>query len=322
MRKLIAIAVTLFALGCVAARAGTLLLLGAGVGAPGPAAYSGPGDVQSGALFWYSCSRAYNLAWATGHGNLCTLRRASDAATCTYTAASDGSADLTVATPCTGSTTVTAFCNATTCTVAGVFDQSGALGCTGSAACDLPAPTAARQPAFTFSCVNSHPCINPNNETSGGLQSTSTLATRAQSFTFIYAAERTGAFTTTQVIFTTGSTTTAAVSYRNSTNTAGMSSGSTATWTASDSAFHALAAVFAGASSIGYTDGTATSGLSAGTNSAGGNANLTLGNASTLANPMTGYIGEVGLWPGTLNSTQVKAQCTNQRVWWGTGGAC
>jgi concanavalin A-like lectin/glucanase superfamily protein/alpha-L-arabinofuranosidase B-like protein len=286
-----------------------------------PAGYTGPGDVQSGALAWYSCSRAYSAAYATANGNMCTVTRASDSATCTFKAATDGTADLTVGTPCTGSTTVTAFCNATTCSVSGVYDQSGANGCTGAIPCDLPAPIAARQPPFTFSCVNSHPCINPNGAASSGLISTATIAAQAQPFTLIAAARRTGATTTTQIIISFGSSSATNLGYTTNVNEVRMNAGSTAPFNATDAGFHALAAVIQNTTSVGYSDGTATGGTT-GTVTIGASADITLGNNSALTVPMTGYIGEAGVWPGAMTSTQAKAMCTNQRAWWGTGGAC
>src|SRR4051812_47838038 len=62
----------------------------AALDAGGAAAFSGPGDAVSGALAFWSCSRAYTAAYASGNGNACDIQRTSDSATCTTKFASNG----------------------------------------------------------------------------------------------------------------------------------------------------------------------------------------------------------------------------------------
>lgn len=110
-RSLVALLALLLAASPV--DAGTLLLLGAGVATPAaPSAYTGPGDVVSGASAWYSCSRGYSTAYSTGSNNGCNLRRASDNTTQDIVILSNGNFDVVSANTfagtdatCQGSTT-------------------------------------------------------------------------------------------------------------------------------------------------------------------------------------------------------------------------
>lgn len=82
-----------FGLWAAVAAAGSLTTLGAGGPPAAGAAYSGPGDVVSGAQLWYSCTRGYSAAYATGSNKACNLRRASDNATQDFNVLSNGNFD-------------------------------------------------------------------------------------------------------------------------------------------------------------------------------------------------------------------------------------
>lgn len=104
--------------------------------------YVGPGDVTANVFAsWWSCSRAYSLA--TAGSSACDIERASDSTSCTVTTNSLGNLDLTIATPCASSTTVTAWCANTTCRVIKLYDQAGG-------ARPLTQATFANAPLFSF----------------------------------------------------------------------------------------------------------------------------------------------------------------------------
>jgi hypothetical protein len=99
-------------------------LIGEGVWKTVPVSFQGPGDIVGSAVFYWSCTIAYTAAYAAAHSSACALQRTSDSATCTMNFATNGVADTTVGTPCAGAT-VASFCNATTCNVTGMSDQTG-----------------------------------------------------------------------------------------------------------------------------------------------------------------------------------------------------
>lgn len=66
--------------------------------------YTGVADVLSGITFGYSCTWAMDAAYTIGSNNACKLQRTSDSGTCTVLIATNGQADYTVGTPCSGST--------------------------------------------------------------------------------------------------------------------------------------------------------------------------------------------------------------------------
>lgn len=85
---------------------------GAGRAGPAAATYVGPLDIVSGATAIYALRAASAAIAAAGTQKIVDLRRASDNATCTAIVATSGGVDLTVGTPCNGSTqTVTAWLN-------------------------------------------------------------------------------------------------------------------------------------------------------------------------------------------------------------------
>lgn len=85
-------------------------------------AYVGPGDIQSGAKLWISCTRGYSAAYATGSNAACNIRRASDNATQDINILANGNFDVasyntfvgTDAT-CTGSMVGTTMLTITAC---------------------------------------------------------------------------------------------------------------------------------------------------------------------------------------------------------------
>ena len=74
----------------------SVMFPGPGLGVSVAAAYTGPGDVVSGALGWWGL-RAYNMAYATGSNNAANIRRASDNSTMNIVILSSGAFDIATA---------------------------------------------------------------------------------------------------------------------------------------------------------------------------------------------------------------------------------
>jgi hypothetical protein len=96
----------------------------------GGGAYTGPGNIVSGASAWWGL-RAYNTAYATALGNIANIvDTATGAATCTIKANASGDADLTTAgaggagNNCLlGATTFCTTTHAAGCSVTLLYDQ-------------------------------------------------------------------------------------------------------------------------------------------------------------------------------------------------------
>jgi hypothetical protein len=147
--------------------AGWLPLAGSGV-----VAYSGPGDIVSGALAAFG-GRCYNTAYS---GNMADVW---DGAT--------GSTTETLLT-CSPGGTINQTVNslATTCSVScsikTFYDMSGALSC-GGAACDLTQATNSKRPVLIQSCLNGKICGRCTASSSQEMTHASSF-TRAQQITY------------------------------------------------------------------------------------------------------------------------------------------
>lgn len=306
MKKYLALSWVLFLLGFVCLAQAQLPLTHGGKGAPGGgAAYSGPGDVVSGAKVWYGL-RAYSLA-TTGN-NAIDLIRSSDSATCTgVKTLSNGNLDVSVSTAyCSTSQTVTNFCNGDTCKATKIYDQTAAGNCGGS--CDMSFGSGNR-PVFLVSCVNSLPCMQASGSDFGLVTG---FGTFAQPNTFSMVAKRTGSFTSFGAIVGTNNE---SVYFSNSTNTWVMGGGgNNLTATASDSNWHAAQAIYNGVSSDFYIDGSSTTGDSGSAN-ASGSIILFDDNFGTLM--PAGQVVEAGMWNSAFDSTQKSNMNSNQHSYWG-----
>lgn len=197
--------------------------------------YVGIGDVKSGANAYWAL-RAYNRAYAVAHGNSAIIKRASDSTLKTITVLSNGNFDTS---------TATTFCNATTCVVTQLYDQTGNNNHMTVGAGNSAVPLA-------FSCIGSLPCLQtPGPSTPDSLNDGPGSST-AQPFTYILGGiERTGHFTTSQVLMEGGaSPTNAGIEFSTSANTMLIFAGSSVTHAANDSTLHCIQGVFNGASSI------------------------------------------------------------------------
>ena len=293
-------------------------MTGAGLGKPAQLAavadLADAGDVVSGALAWYSPARAYNAAYATGTGNLADIvDTATGLAACTIKAKTNGFADLTSTVCPTGSPTVsvTTFCTVTHaagCSITKLYDQSGALGCSG-VACDATQATLANMPKLTLSALNSLPCLFGVAASSTQLLASPFSGTQAQPISFSAVAERTGNFSGfAGYIGATGGGMVGG--FGTATNLAALYAGTVQSATAADSAFHAIQSVFNAASSLLYVDGSLTGSLSPGTNAISGT-HVIIAN-DPFGNFLDGLVCEVGIWGVGFSSGQYSAMNSNQ----------
>jgi hypothetical protein len=262
----------------------------------GGGSYTGPGDVVGSAVTWYGL-RAYNAAQAALGVAAVQLCTAADAACTDIHVTSTGilnSANL-----------VSAGCSAIdTCTAKIIYDQSGALSCTSSTACDLTQATIASRATFKNSCTGGgKPCLVFAGSASYPLSSG---PNQAQPLTISFYAERTGATSSFNEVaasteFTTG--------FSNSADTLFEYDGTGIIHaTGTDNTFHAAQNVANGASSLQYVDGSATTGtLGAG--------HFNMGSAvfgSGLLGNLTGQLTEVGIWGSAFSGGEQSGMNSNE----------
>lgn len=257
--------------------------------------YQGPGDVVSGAYGWWGL-RAYSAAQCTGAVKSINVRRTSDNATTDILILSNGTLDTA---------TLSTFLTATTGFVTTWYEQSGGGGP------DLVQATTALQPQIILTGgFGSLPALLGNGTALLG----GTITSQVQPYTFSFVAERTSSFTTIGNIGGNNLATVFLFGTSNTANTWRMSSGTMATFTASDSVGHAFQLIFNGTSSVACVDGSPTT-VSAGTNATSGTTFQVIGLTAGL--PFRGIIGEIGLWDLGFNSTQQTNMDTNQSNYWG-----
>ncbi len=267
-----------------------------------PVTYVGPGNIVAGSVTWYGLRAFDDAERGTNAVNVCNSTGGVDVLCEDWITDVNGSL---VAQTFSGVTCASLGSN---CTIKTIYDQSGALQCTGSIPCNLTQATIASRPVLKTSCIGSLPCIScaPNDNLQGGA-----LSTHAQPWTESIVAQRTANFTTQQIPL---SNTASRISFHTSANTVNLSAGSLFTKSSvNDSAFHAMQGVASGASSSLAVDGSTTTG-SAGTNSLSGTLYMCdQGSASFL----TGYILEGGYWPAGFSAGNITAMNSNQHTYWG-----
>ncbi len=293
----------------------SLLLLGnalaqGGMG-PGPGTvhstgggggYTGPGDVNSGALLWYGL-RAYSSA--TRGNNLINVCNVSDVA-CVDMASDATTGDLVI------TTVGGSDCSVVTCTIKTFYNQ----GSTGSA--PMTKTTIAERYKLQTSCSGSLPCArSPTLTTLQGYNGAFSF-TQASPYTVSFAAKRTAANTTRGVLMGEATSNLFFTGFRNATNSMEIFSTSSANATATDNVFHAVQAIFNGASSNIFVNGTANSVSVTANNLSAVNVGL-FRNAS-LSAPLQGDAFEVGFWAGawtTSGGGQADNMHNNQCTYWG-----
>ncbi len=264
------------------------------------AAYSGPGDVVSGALAWWGL-RAYSAAVAgTPALNLCLPGDT----TCADVSTDSSTGNLTIP----GSLST---CSIVTCTVKILYDQSGALKCT-AAACDLTQATEGNRATFVYNATASGKyCLQ---FAAGSAQKYQTLLFdgTAQPNTVSVVANRPG--TSGSPTFA-GNTNSHDVYFVNgSANTVQLYAGASLNATAADAAYHAMQMTFNGVSSEAYIDGSAAASPDAG--SAAIASALFLGQ-DQFGQLMTGFICEAGVWHGAFSSGNKSGMNSNQHSYGG-----
>ena len=279
-------------------------------GAPASApTYTGPGDVVSGAVAFWSCTFAYNNAFAAGGGNMCLLVDAATGLTSyTLTALSTGKANFAGA-------AASSAC-AVACVVKVVYDQVNSNHvCGGNVAgnvCPGGSFTLADMPAYTFNSIGTLATMTAAGGSAVEIRGTwasgaevqpiaitieAQLASTAASSGY-FGWESTGGYIAT----TTGGggvyQLNAGFSLNSSVNT--------------DTSLHAIQAVANGVSSS-LTIDTSTASGNAGTRGFAIGEQIDLMIQFTGGTTMNGALGEVAVYPSgvTYGSTQISAMYTN-----------
>lgn len=240
---------------------------------------------------------------SAGTANVVKIRRASDNNTCIVPIGTAGSGflDLTTQTPCTGSTTVTTWMNATTAFVDTWYDQSG-----NGYHCNQA--TSGSQPQFFLSGGPKTGGLPYVDFAVGGTSfhglNCVTGPTVPQPLTIVSVSNRTNLLTTYSPVLGSGSDFNSC-DYSNAPNSitayfqlAASMAGTT------DNSWHTLQCIANATSSILGIDGSFTTGLSAGTGSLGGG--FLIG-ATAAGTNLAGFMYGVALFSTNLNSTQYNA---------------
>ena len=291
---------------------------GKSTGGVPPPTYTGPGDIVASASGFWSCSRAYSAAYASGLGNACLIADvATGAITCTMKFAANGFADLTSNLCAGGTQTVPAFCTAnTSCVVSRAYDQVGTSVCT--TACDAIAPSLARSPALTFSCIGTIPCITANANSGGNSQILQTPAwtspsTIAQPCSQIAVGQRSSG--TAQDGLLTNSANADGIYFSGTAQEVFIYAGGTTTGiSASTGSPHAIQGAYNNTSSLINVDSSGATTVSPGTDGCIGGS-VIWGPPSVATEVLVLFEG--GLWPIALNSTQIGQINTNQHTDYG-----
>lgn len=219
----------------------------------GAAAYSGAGDVVTTNWLGYWSLQAFSAAKrGTKVANVCDAADAHCA---------DMLTDATTGNPIVPS--LNPNCSVSgNCTVKTLYDNTGALACTGGIACDLTQATIASRPTLSINCVGTLPCMTFTATQS--LTGPNLGAAYSQPLSVSVVGERTGNFTSFGDLggVSGGNI---QIGFVNSANTAFSYAGTVGTAAATDSAYHAIQSLVNGASSTIYIDGSSTA-LSIGAN--------------------------------------------------------
>ena len=250
-----------------------------------PAEPTGPLDIASGAAACFSL-RACDAALANGTTKAINIRRASDNATTDIDILSSGYLDTT---------TAASFCASTTCYVDEWYDQTGN-------GYNLTQASTTAQPELVLSGgpTASLPYISCNGSSQYLLSGSITGIN--QPFTFSAVSERTGAFTTSQAIFSAYKGSGALLQYPSAGgNKLELYAGSGSGIGLSTGGFwHATEALANGASSTLMVDGVAQS-LSVSTGVISSNAlGVCANNDSAARQFLTGNLYEAILWPSNV----------------------
>jgi hypothetical protein len=267
----------------------------AGFTASSGASYTGPGDIITSNVFGWWGLRCYDNAYS---GNVADIWDGATGNTTEtlLTCSSGGTINQTVnslATTC-----------AVSCKVKTLYDQSGAGKCSG--ACNMSEATNSQRPALTLNCLNSTlPCMTYCSTCQLYSNVIGSTTSQPYSMSSVYKSSSGSGSTILQAGYAAEAT--------DGNTGAQLYAGISVNVTVTGSVYHAFQALFNGASSSAYVDGSSTTGLNAGTNSLGYSAPIGTGQFS---NSITGTFAEYGIW-SVDESANFAALNTNQHSYWG-----
>lgn len=194
-----------------------------------------------------------------------------------------------------------------------IYDQSGS-------GPDLVQATASFQPRLVFSCIGSLPCLRSAGAAT--LTATRSGGSVAEPFTDVSVATRTGAFTSYGIIFSFSDGVSSSYdAFKDTANKVEIGeTGSAATVTASDSAWHVLQFLHNLSTPIIQVDATSTPTLNVMALPAYTGTYL-MSNFLGTQN-MTGDWVESGGWNGAIDVPFRTSLCHNAYVYWGTSTTC
>lgn len=256
--------------------------------------YTGPGDVVSGAYVWYGL-RAYNAAYATGSNPALDLVDQAGANAVTINILADGRLDVASISAWVAANSVS------TIKVKRWYDQSGS-------ARHLDQTTLTNMPVLNLTGFGSLPAITtdgtvPHHMTSGASGTFAKSQPITYSFVYTYGGRQGEAFAHFGTFINTVS---GGFKVRAGNNPSAS--------TAADGSWHAAQGVINTTSSATYIDGSATTGISSGSNNP--NNAVVFNQNVDFQNPSNSYA-EFGIWDIAFNSTQAGDMNTNQH---GTSG--
>jgi hypothetical protein len=260
----------------------------------GGGGYVGPGDVQSGAVFWGGL-RGYTAAYASpGTNPAVDLVDQAGTNPITINILSNGNLDVASISTWVAAHSVTTIC------VKQLYDQTGN-------GLHLSNATVATMPTIVLNAFGSLPGLLFTRGNSSVLSRSGGFGAAAQPFTWSMVYDRNSSGFTSFAAHDAGASDVLAGGTTTSTFT--INAGSNGSATAADSALHAIQSIFNGASSSIIVEGSST-GVSVGTTGMQGN-NFALGLA--FGQGHQGYINEFGFYPSNIGSVLNS----NQRTYWG-----
>ena len=274
--------------------------------APPPSAspsYAGPGDVETGWAFWGGL-RGYSAAYSTGSNPCLDLHSDSTGVLVgAVNILSTGALDVATAAP---------LISGGASKIGKLYDQSG----NGR---HFTQATLANMPTLSLSVIGALPAMLFS-DNSFLKNATAFLDGQAAPFSMTALAQRTGQTTNFNFIFATDDLLAPWLAFSPSANLVEISQNGVAepTATASDNSFHAVNALFNGASSAIYVDGS-NNVVNAGTGAITATQGWLIGcgdDANPTGHGMNGYINEVGVLVGDKSSS-FSAINSQQHTYWG-----
>jgi hypothetical protein len=288
--------------------------------------YTGPGEVVTGAQYWYSCFRGYTQFYASGGRAGCNVRRNDNAQTCDILIAPNGTWGNTAncsSFPDNGKAP-SAFCTGTTCFVTTMYDQTDNGYIVSNA-------TAANQPQLLFSgcggalagpgaCVD---CSTAGTTGSPGLFSNGRGINNG--FTSASPITISGVYLAVNAtgggVWATGGGIAQALAKFTATPALDINAGADATLAASFATWYAVHNVIN--PNDGSTSTVRANGTTSGSQNAGNGIHFGGGNSIQICGDQSsnkafvGKMTEIGSWSGALSGTQQGNLESNQRAFWG-----